>query len=441
MTERANGAGHDLDPMIGSVKSHAQDLLGDTIALRRTLHEWPELGNDLPITRDRVLESLEGLPLSITTHESTSGIVALLEGSKPGPTMLLRGDMDALPMPEDTGLDFASHVEGCMHACGHDTHTAMLSSAAHLLSERRDDIAGRVLFMFQPGEEGHHGARFMLDEGLLDVPARSDGTESPVDAAFALHITSALPSGWVSSRRGPIMASADSMTIRVIGRGGHASEPHRALDPIPVACEIVQALQTMITRSIDVFDPSVVTVGRITAGTTNNVIPEVAEIEGTIRATSERTRAKVHDGIRRVAEGVASAHGCGCDVEVIFGYPGHHQRRPLRRLGARPGRRRRRRRPRGETAPSGDGRRGLQLRAAEPARGDDVPRRHPAGREPGDGRTEPLEPGDVRRAGDGDGHRPVRRRRPAAPRPRPDTTLGPVASALRRDRGRIRCRR
>ena len=306
---------------IAGVREHARDLLDDTIALRRTLHEWPELGNDLPITRDRVLESLEGLPLSITTHESTSGIVALLEGSRPGPTMLLRGDMDALPMPEDTGLDYASHVDGCMHACGHDTHTAMLSSAAHVLSERRDDFAGRVLFMFQPGEEGHHGARFMLDEGLLDVADRSDGTPSPVDAAFALHITSALPSGWVSSRRGAVMASADTMTIRITGRGGHASEPHRALDPIPVACEIVQALQTMITRSIDVFDPSVVTVGRISAGTTNNVIPEVAEIEGTIRATSESTRAKVHDGIRRVAEGVAMAHGCECDVQVVFGYP------------------------------------------------------------------------------------------------------------------------
>src|SRR6056297_234901 len=310
----------DADPMIGSVKENARDLLDDTIAMRRTLHEWPELGNDLPITRDRVLQSLEGLPLSVTTHESTSGIVAMLEGSKPGPTMLLRGDMDALEMPEDTGLDFASHVDGCMHACGHDTHTAMLSSAAHLLSERRDDIAGRVLFMFQPGEEGHHGARFMLDEGLLEVPSLSDGTQSPVDAAFALHITSALPSGWVSTRRGPIMASADQFTILVTGRGGHASEPHRTLDPIPVACEIVTALQTMITRSIDVFDPSVVTVGRNTAGTTNNVIPEMAEIEGTIRATSEHTRAKVHDGIRRVAEGVAAAHACGCDVDVVFGY-------------------------------------------------------------------------------------------------------------------------
>jgi amidohydrolase len=312
---------NDADPLVISVRRQADDLLADTVALRRALHEWPELGNDLPVTRDRVLESLDGLPLDITTHETTSGIVALLEGSRPGPTMLLRGDMDALPMPEDTGLEFASRVDGCMHACGHDTHTAMLSSAAHLLSSRRDEIAGRVLFMFQPGEEGHHGARFMLDEGLLDLPDLSDGTTSPVDAALALHITSALPSGWVSTRGGPIMASADTMTIRVVGRGGHASEPHRALDPIPVACEIVQALQTMITRTIDVFDPSVVTVGRITAGTTDNVIPETAEIEGTIRATSERTRSKVHDGIRRVAEGIAAAHGCESEVVVNQGYP------------------------------------------------------------------------------------------------------------------------
>jgi amidohydrolase len=318
--QRQAGAPADQE-LLESVKEQAHDLLDGTIALRRSLHEWPELGNELPITRERVLESLDGLPLSVTTHESTSGIVALLEGTRPGPTMLLRGDMDALPMPEDTGLDFASHVEGAMHACGHDTHTAMLASAARLLSERRDDIAGRVLFMFQPGEEGHHGARFMLDEGLLDVPVRADGTASPVDAAFALHITSALPAGWVSTRGGPIMASADTVVIRVTGRGGHASEPHRALDPIPVACEIVQALQVMITRSIDVFNPAVVTIGRITAGTTNNVIPEVAEIEGTIRATSERTRTQVHDGIRRVADGVAAAHGCDVGIEIVRGYP------------------------------------------------------------------------------------------------------------------------
>jgi hippurate hydrolase len=299
----------------------ARDLLDGMVALRRTLHQWPEIGNDLPITREKVLEELDGLPLDVTLHETTSGIAALLDGGKPGPTVLLRGDMDALPLTEDTGLDFTSRSDGSMHACGHDTHTAMLVGAARLLSAQRSDIAGRVLFMFQPGEEGNHGARFMLEEGLLELPARLDGSASPVTGAFALHITSALPTGWLSCRGGSIMAAADTLFITVKGRGGHASEPHRALDPIPVACEIVQALQTMITRRIDVFDPAVITVGRISAGTVNNIIPETAEIEGTIRAVSERTRRTVHDGIRRVAEGVAAAHDAEVIVEVVDGYP------------------------------------------------------------------------------------------------------------------------
>ena len=311
----------ELDPQIASVRDHAADHLDRAVALRRRLHEWPEVGLDLPRTRDEVLAELEDLPLDVTLHETTSGVTALLEGSSPGPTLLLRGDMDALPMPEDTDLDFASRVEGCMHACGHDTHVAMLTSAARVLAERRDEIAGRVLLMFQPGEEGHHGARHMLDEGLLDVPPLADGTESPVDAAFAIHTTSALPTGWVSTRGGALMASADVLRITVTGRGGHASEPHRALDPVPVACEIVTALSSMITRSIDPFDPAVLTVGSIHAGTTNNVIPETASIEGTIRAVSEGTRAKVHDGLRRVAEGIAAAHGCGAEVTLDVGYP------------------------------------------------------------------------------------------------------------------------
>ncbi len=218
-----------------------------------------------------------------------------------------------------------------MHACGHDTHTAMLVGSAKLLAAHRDDLAGRVLFMFQPGEEGHHGARFMLEEGLLDVPPLADGTPSPVSRAFALHITSSLPTGWLSCRGGAIMASADTLRITVTGQGGHASEPYRALDPIPVACEMVQALQMMVTRTVDVFDPAVITVGRITAGTTNNVIPETAEIEGTIRAVSESTRSRVHDGIRRVVDGIAAAHGCAVEVDIDAGLPGHGQRRRRRR--------------------------------------------------------------------------------------------------------------
>jgi amidohydrolase len=304
-----------------TLREEARDLLDETVALRRTLHRWPELGNDLPITRENVLAALEGLPLDITLHETTSGIAALLDGGKPGPTVLLRGDMDALPLQEDTDLEFESATDGQMHACGHDTHTAMLVGAAKLLSARRADIPGRVLFMFQPGEEGFAGAKFMLDEGLLDVGPAADGSESPITGAYAIHITSNLPSGWIASRGGTIMASADTMLITVTGRGGHASQPHNALDPIPVACEIVQSLQTMVTRTIDVFDPAVVTVGRITAGTTNNIIPETAEILGTIRTVSEKTRAKVRDGIKRVAEGIAAAHDAQVTIDFHDGYP------------------------------------------------------------------------------------------------------------------------
>ncbi|HSJ90633.1 MAG TPA: M20 family metallopeptidase [Ilumatobacter sp.] len=306
---------------LDTIREQALDLQDDTVALRRRLHQRPELGNDLPLTREAVLEALEGLPLDITLHETTSGVAALLTGDRPGPTVLLRGDMDALPLHEDTGLQFTSKDDGTMHACGHDTHTAMLASAAKLLSTRRDEIDGRVLFMFQPGEEGEHGARYMLEEGLLDVPPLADGTESPVTGAFALHITSTIPTGMVATKGGATMASADTFQIMVRGAGGHASEPFRTVDPIPIACEIVQALQTMVTRRIDIFDPAVVTVGQITAGTTNNIIPETATIVGTIRTVSERTRAAVHDNIRRVAEKIAEAHGATAEPEVVLGYP------------------------------------------------------------------------------------------------------------------------
>ncbi len=302
------------------LNEQARDLLDDAIAMRRRLHEWPELGNDLPRTREEVLASLEGLPLDITLHETTSGIVAALEGAHPGPTILLRGDMDALPMPEDTGVDFSSRVDNVMHACGHDTHTAMLASAARLLTTRRDELHGRVLFMFQPGEEGHGGAVHMLDEGLLDVGPLSDGTPSEVTGAFAIHTTSSLPTGFLSTRGGPIMASSDILTIRVTGRGGHASEPFRTLDPIPAACEIVQALQSMMTRRVNAFNPGVLTVTQIHAGTASNVIPETAEINGTIRAISEHTRRLVHDGVRRVAEGIARAHDLDVTVDLHDGY-------------------------------------------------------------------------------------------------------------------------
>ncbi|MFM9084636.1 MAG: M20 family metallopeptidase [Actinomycetota bacterium] len=293
----------------------ANDVFDSLVDLRRDLHRNPEIGNHLPRTRERVLEALEGLPLDLTLHETTSGIAAMLTGDKPGPTMLLRADMDALPMPEDTGLDFSSTVDNAMHACGHDTHTSMLVGAARILAARKSDLPGRVLFMFQPGEEGWNGATEMLNEGLLEV-----GTESPVTGAFAIHAASNIPGGFLGLKPGPLMASSDSMEIVVTGRGGHGSAPHFTIDPVPIACEIVQALQTMVTRRIDVFDPGVVTVTQIHTGTASNVIPETAWINGTIRALSEKTRRQIHDGIRRVAEGVAAAHEANVEVTVNLGY-------------------------------------------------------------------------------------------------------------------------
>lgn len=303
------------------IREHAAGLLDRARQLRRDLHRWPEIGLDLPKTRERLLSEIEDLPLTITLHSTTSGVAALLTGDKPGPTVMLRGDMDALPMPEDTGLDFASRVDNCMHACGHDTHVAMLSGAARMLSERKADLPGRVLFMFQPGEEGYGGAEYMLNEGLLDVPALADGTSSPIKAAYAIHITSSMPSGFIGTRGGPIMASSDRLEIVVTGKGGHASEPFRTLDPVPVACEIVQALQTYVTRRVDIFDPTVITITKLISGTAYNVIPEVARVEGTIRALSDKTRRKVHDGIRRIAEGIAAAHDMSAQVIVELGYP------------------------------------------------------------------------------------------------------------------------
>lgn len=303
------------------LRAQAQTFQKDAVALRRSLHRHPEIGNHLPATREQVLGALDGLPLDITLHKTTSGIAALLTGDKPGPTVLLRGDMDALPMPEDTGLDFASVNKNIMHACGHDTHTAMLVQSAHVLAERKGEIAGRVLFMFQPGEEGYAGAQFMLDEGLLDVTKNKDGSGSPITGAFALHIGTELPVGMVGIRGGSIMASSDKITINITGAGGHASAPHRALDPVPVACEIVQALQIMITRRIDAFDPSIVTITKIQAGTAYNVIPETASIQGTIRAVSAKTRKNVHGYIDQVANGIASAHGMKAEVDIELGYP------------------------------------------------------------------------------------------------------------------------
>src|SRR6266699_6557435 len=296
----------------------ARGLLPAAVALRRRIHAKPELGVDLPLTTEAVLDGLRGLDLDISRGPSTSGLIVSLNGTRPGTnsgrTILLRGDMDALQMPEDTGLDYASEFPGRMHACGHDSHTAMLVQAVHLLSRHRDKLAGTVKFMFQPGEEGYGGARLMIEDGLLDADPKPD-------AAFALHIHPVVKAGAIFGKPGPILASADTWTIRIKGRGGHASMPHHAVDPSPVAFEIGLALHAMVTRRIDVFDPVVVTCAKVSAGTANNVIPEVAEMSGTLRATSEEARERAHDGIRRLASNIAAAHLCEAEIKINRGYP------------------------------------------------------------------------------------------------------------------------
>ncbi|MBC2670535.1 M20 family metallopeptidase [Novosphingobium piscinae] len=295
----------------------ARGLAPDIVALRRAIHAEPELGLHTPRTRDKVRAALAGLPLDWREGPSTTGLVATLRGSAaPGAAgarrVLLRGDMDALPMPEETGLAFASTVPGTMHACGHDAHTAMLVGAARLLCARQAELAGEVQFMFQPGEEGHHGARFMLDDGLIDpLP----------DAAFALHVMPNAPHGLVGGRAGPLLAGADQIDIVVEGRGGHASLPHETLDPMPVACEIVMALQAMVTRKFSVHDPVVLTIARIEGGSTHNVIADRVAMRGTMRTLSPANRARIRESLAMVAEGIAAAHGLTARVTVTEGFP------------------------------------------------------------------------------------------------------------------------
>jgi hippurate hydrolase len=303
---------------------HADQLLADAarilpgvVDVRRHIHREPELGLELPRTQAVVLDALAGLPAVVTTGTRQSSVVVDIEGTgtapKGGPrTVLLRADMDALPMPENTGLEFASEVAGVMHSCGHDAHTAMLVGAAGLLAARRAEFAGTVRLAFQPGEEGFGGARLLLEEGVL---------EPGVEAVFALHVSPNLPSGALWTRPGPLMASADRISIVIRGRGGHASTPHLANDPMPVAAEVVQALQTFVTRRVNAFDPVVITIAKIRAGTTDNVIPEDVKMMGTLRAVSESGRRHAIAGIERVVRGIAAAHDMDADVDVHAGYP------------------------------------------------------------------------------------------------------------------------
>jgi amidohydrolase len=302
---------------MAAVHDDAVEIAPELRDLRRAIHREPELGNELPRTQEKVLAALSGLPLeTVTLGQQLTSVTAVLRGGKPGPTVLLRGDMDALPVTELTGVPYASQVDGAMHACGHDLHTAMLVGAAKLLSARQAELPGSVVFMFQPGEEGMAGARLMIEEGVLEASG-----ERAV-AAYGLHVSSSeMPAGLFAGRPGAQLAAADQLEVTVRGRGGHASRPSLAADPIPVACEIVTALQTLVTRQFDVFDPVVITVGSFHAGTADNIIPAAAELKATIRTFSPGARARVRDAAVQLARQIAASHGLTADAEFIDGYP------------------------------------------------------------------------------------------------------------------------
>lgn len=290
---------------------HAQELS----ELRRTLHRNPELGNDLPQTQQMVLDALEGLPLEVSTGREITSVVAVLRGGRPGPTVLLRGDMDGLPVLEETGLEYASE-NGNMHACGHDLHTAGLVGAARVLSAVREELPGNVVFMFQPGEETTGGALPMLYEDLLTAA----GEDHPVTGAYAIHVMTG-ERGVFSVRPGTVMAGANDLWVRFIGKGGHASRPDEALDPVPALLEFGQALQVMITRRFHVFDPVVATVTQLRAGDAVNVIPPLASLAASVRTLSTESTERFPMLAEQLADSIATAHGCRAEVEWVPLYP------------------------------------------------------------------------------------------------------------------------
>lgn len=286
----------------------AQTLFPFTREVRRDLHRHPELGFQEVRTAGVVAKTLRDLGLTVTTGVAKTGVVGLLEGARPGPTMLVRVDMDALPVQEETGAEYASQVPGVMHACGHDGHVAMGLTVARLLAGRRASLAGRVKFVFQPAEEGLGGAEGMVAEGVLEDPRP--------DVVLGMHLWNERPLGWFGVTDGPAMAAADRLLITVQGKGGHGAAPHLTIDPVVTAAHIVTALQTVAARNIDPLDTAVVSVTRIRAGEAFNVIPPQAELEGTIRTFEPEVRETVLKRVREIAQGVAQAFGAQAGVEV-----------------------------------------------------------------------------------------------------------------------------
>lgn len=293
----------------------AEELREELVAVRRELHQAVEIGLDLPQTQGILLRELEGLGLEITRGTSLSSITAVLRGGRPGPVVLLRGDMDGLPVAEATGLPFTS-TSGAMHACGHDLHMAGLLGAARLLVARRDDLPGTVIFMFQPGEEGQAGGRIMIEEGVLDAAG-----ERPV-AAYAIHVDSATPRGQLVTRGGAMMASASAMRMTLRGTGGHAAFPQLGIDPVPVAAQLILAVQAFAARRLPATDQAVISITRLSSDSeASNVLAASVSLEANIRTLSSTTLDTVRTQLPVLLAGIAEANGCAFESEFIASYP------------------------------------------------------------------------------------------------------------------------
>lgn len=289
-------------------RSEAESLRPTLVAWRRDLHQYPELGFELPRTSALVARALADLGLEVRTGVGRSGVVALLHGGRPGPTVMLRADMDALPVQEISDAPYASMVPGKMHACGHDGHVAIGLGAATLLARHAAELPGRVLLVFQPAEEGEGGASAMIADGALADPRP--------DAAFGLHLWNSLPMGRVVAQAGPLMAAADIIRITVRGRGGHGAQPHETVDAVAATAQVLSALQTIVSRNVDPLETAVLTIGTVHGGTAFNVIAETVEMQGTIRTFSEAVREMVLTRMKVLLNGVTAGMGATYELTI-----------------------------------------------------------------------------------------------------------------------------
>lgn len=294
-------------------KTLPEPVLAELIETRRDLHAHPEPGFEEVRTSGIVAQRLRDLGLEVRTGVAKTGVVGLLKGGRPGPVVLLRADMDCLPIEEENDVPYRSRNPGFMHACGHDAHTAILLSIARLLADRRNEIAGTLKLVFQPAEESHGGGRHMVEEGVLEDPH--------VDACFGLHVWNTIPVGQIGIVEGPAMAGTGLFDVRMIGKGGHGAAPHLTVDPIVAASQAVLGIQTIISRNRDPLTPAVITVGRFHGGAAPNVIPDVVELSGTIRSFDDGLHEYLAERVRQVFEGTAAAAGCTVDWSYHRGYP------------------------------------------------------------------------------------------------------------------------